>query len=419
MTAAAKRYIQRDTAGNEYEAYYRFNGYRNPQLKLNVKTLRRLAKTPLARSAINQIKDGVLALPWHFVSIDGKDHNAEINKLTNILNHPNQIDDYHSWANQELEDMLVLDSGCCETKSVTSSVQPLYLFPIDAGTLEVVVGWDGNPNNPRYAQSVKGEKKYFKNDQIMVMKKNFFTHNDFGISPTETAWKHLQYLINVHEYANDLASNAMPKYLVNIGKDAGEDELRKLRVYIENEVQGYSTLAILASDTLDSKQVSPIGDEAACLSWQKMLIQIISVCYGVPPERLGSAISNDRSTTSQKEEDFVENTIKPWARVIERSLNKHVVERLGLSGKVKFEYIYLPNQSQKSQLADLVLSIYKTDLLSGDEARECLKGVLPIELGMLKDGDLRYSEYKSQYSSVKQETNESGVTNGTEQKNTV
>lgn len=397
IQSAARQFIRRKTAYNEYDSWYAY-GVRNktPAQKASVRTLRNLARTPIARSAINQIKDGVLALDWHFVSVDGKEHQNEIETLTRILQRPNQVNDFDSFISQELDDMLVLDMGCFEKRKVNSNYQPLYLFPIDAGTMKILQDWDGNPRSPRYEQDVHGKQTFFTGDEIAVMTKNQFTHSFFGLSPTEQAWRHIQYLVDCQAYANDIASNAMPKYLVSLGEKAGEDELMKLRSYIANEVQGQSTLAILGSKTLESKQVSPIGDDAACLSWQKMLLQIISVCYRVPPERLGSAISNDRSTVADQEEDFVENTIKPWAKIIENAINCHVVELLGLKNKLKFEFIYLPSQAQKTVLKDTVTSLVEKDVITFNEARKAVKGVLPIELPDLPNGDMRMSEYKNQ-----------------------
>lgn len=395
---ATRKFIQRSTAYNSYDSFYpqiaNVRPY-NSQKKASVQTLRNLARTPIARSAINQIKDGVKSLPWHFVPIDGKEHAKEIEMLTRIINHPNQVNNYGSFIGQELEDMLVLDMGAFEKKLVNSNYQPLYLFPIDAETVRVNPDWRGNPKMPRYEQTVHGKTEYFLDSEIGVITKNEFTHSYFGLSPTETAWRHIQYLVDCQAYANDVASNAMPKYLVNLGAKAGEQEVLKLRTYIENEVQGQSTLAILGSETLDSKQVSPIGDDATCLSWQKMLLQIIAVCYRVPPERLGSAISNDRSTTADQEEDFTENTIKPWAQVVADAINRHVVELLGLSEKVKFEFIYLPSQAQKSVLKDTVTQLVETDVITFNEARRAVKGVLPIDLPDIDNGDMRMSEYKN------------------------
>lgn len=396
LYGAAQKWIQRKTAYNSFNSWYPlYSRVRTPKQKVNIETLRRLAKTPIARSAINQIKDGVKQLPWHFVSVDGGKHKKEIEMLTRIMNRPNYVDDYGSFIMQELDDMLVADMGVFEKRVIRSQYQPLYLFPIDANTIKVVQEWDGNPKNPRYAQSVHGKEEWFLDSEIGVMTKNNTTHSLFGLSPTETAWRHIQYLVDCQSYANEIASNAMPKYLVSLGQKASKDELINLRNYIANEVQGQSTLALFGTDKLNSVQSSPIGDDAACLNWQKMLLQIIAVCYRVPPERLGSAISNDRSTVADQEEDFTENTIKPWARIIEDSINRHVVELLGLSGKVKFEFIYLPSQAQKTVLKDTVTTLVTNDVITLNEARRAIKGVLPIELSDLPDGDVRASEFRS------------------------
>lgn len=394
---AVQKFFQRKTAYNFYDSWYPFFGKtKNPQQKTNIRTLRNLARTPIARAAINQIKDGVKALPWHFVSVDGGKHKSDIETLTKILMRPNQIDTYNSFIGQELDDMLVCDMGVFEKLKTKSNYQPLYLFPIDAQTIKIVDGWDGNLQTPRYAQDVHGKETYFLNDEVAIMTKNGFTHSYFGLSPTEQAWKHIQYLIDCQEYANGIGSNSMPKYLVSLGKTAGDAELAKFRNYIANEVQGQSTLGVVGSEQLMSEQVSPVGDDAACLNWQKMLLQIISVCYRVPPERLGSAISNDRSTTADQEEDFSEHTIKPWAQVIEDAINKHVVDLLGLTGKVKFEFIYLPTQAQKTVLKDTVTKLIEDDLITFNEAREAVKGILPIDLPDLADGNQRMSQYKNE-----------------------
>ena len=197
----------------------------------------------------------------------------------------------------------------------------------------------------------------------------------------------------------------MPKYIVNLGEKAGDQEIQNFRNYIKNEVQGQDTLAMVGTTKLEAPQVSPIGDDAACLSWQKMLLQIISVCYRVPPERLGSAISNDRSTTADQEENFTEHTVKPWAKLIEGAINKHVVELLGLQGKVRFEYIFSPTEAQKTALKDRCVDMFNSNLITFNEARRAMQGVLPIELPDIPNGDIRLSEYQASLQMLTQSTN--------------
>ena len=407
IQATAQKFIRRNTAYNSYSSWFPFpmGPAKNKEQKANIKTLRRLSKTAIAGAAIEQIEDGVKALQWHVVSADGKKHTKEIEMLTHIIQRPNQNDTYDDFITQILNDMLVLDMGCFEKKKVSSSYQPLYLFPIDAETVKVIPEWDGDPTKPRYEQEVYGKPTYFLDSEIGVITKNKKTYVWTGTSPTELAWKHIQYLIGCQEYADSIASDSMPKYIVNLGEKAGDQEIQNFRNYIKNEVQGQDTLAMVGTTKLEAPQVSPIGDDAACLSWQKMLLQIISVCYRVPPERLGSAISNDRSTTADQEENFTEHTVKPWAKLIEGAINKHVVELLGLQGKVRFEYIFSPTEAQKTALKDRCVDMFNSNLITFNEARRAMQGVLPIELPDISNGDIRLSEYQASLQMLTQSTN--------------
>lgn len=359
--------------------------------------LRALSKEPLARSAINQIKDGILSLPWRVVSTDGNDNKRAIEMVENIIRQPNSHDTYDMFFGKMIEDLLVLDQGVFEKRMVRNiKKHPLYLFPIDSDTIEIVTDWDYNPKTPRYAQSDNmGGKKYYTVNQIGMMQRTHFTHDDFGFSPMQVVYKHVQYLASVQDWANEIASNAMPKWLVNLGEAASQSDLENVRDYIESYVQGQSTLGILATKTLEAKQVSPIGDEATCLGWQKMLIQIIATCFNVPPERLGSAISNDRSTSSEKDNEMLEFTIRPWSKVVEQAINTHIIDALGLSGKLRFEFVYIPTASQQTNAIERFKKLVETDIITRNEARQALSGVVQIELPPVADGDMFLSEYRA------------------------
>ena len=72
--------ILRDTVANLKNTWlssFRFNN-RATETKLSVEELRNLSRTPIVRSAINQIREGILALPWEVVSIDGNANKKQI-----------------------------------------------------------------------------------------------------------------------------------------------------------------------------------------------------------------------------------------------------------------------------------------------------------------------------------------------------
>lgn len=388
--------ILRDTVANLKNTWlssFRFNN-RATETKLSVEELRNLSRTPIVRSAINQIREGILALPWEVVSIDGNANKKQIKQVTQIIQNPNPVDDYNDFIGKLFEDLIVLDLAFFEQK-VVKGYRPLYLFPIDTETIEVATNWSGDLNQPRFLQSVNGHQEWYKVDKIAMLQRTKLTYDEFGLSPLEQAYRHIKYLAEVQEYANDISSNAMPKYLVNMGASASEEEIEKIRLYIANEIQGQSAVAIVGSAQLDAKQISPIGDEAASLNWQKMLLQIIATCFNIPPERLGVAISNDRSTSSEKDNEMLEYTIKPWAKIFERAFNKYVIARLGYSDSIKFQFVFTPTKAQQADAVERVRKLVDGNIITLNEARQELNGVLGIELKDIPSGDSLLEEYKS------------------------
>lgn len=388
--------VSRDTVANFRQTWFGRWGskQKNTEVKLSVDNLRNLARTPIARSAINQIREGVLALPWEVVSIEENANKKAIRKVTEIIRQPNPVDDYHDFIGKLFEDLIVLDVAFFEQK-VVKQERPLYLFPIDAQTIEVATNWTGDLNQPRYMQSVQGKQEWYKCDKIAMLQRTKLTYDEFGFSPLEQAYRHVMYLAEVQAYANDISSNAMPKYLINLGANASQEEIEKIRLYIENEIQGQSAVAIVGSAQLDAKQVSPIGDESASLNWQKLLLQIIATCFNIPPERLGVAISNDRSTSSEKDNEMLEYTIKPWAKIFERAINKYVVERLGYGGKIEFRFVFTPTKAQQADAVERVRKLVDGNIITINEARQELNGVLNIELPDIQEGNKLLDEYKS------------------------
>lgn len=388
--------VSRDTVANFRQTWFGRWGskQKNTEVKLSVDNLRNLARTPIARSAINQIREGVLALPWEVVSIEENANKKAIRKVTEIIRQPNPVDDYHDFIGKLFEDLIVLDVAFFEQK-VVKQERPLYLFPIDAQTIEVATNWTGDLNQPRYMQSVQGKQEWYKCDKIAMLQRTKLTYDEFGFSPLEQAYRHIMYLAEVQAYANDISSNAMPKYLINLGANASQEEIEKIRLYIENEIQGQSAVAIVGSAQLDAKQVSPIGDESASLNWQKLLLQIIATCFNIPPERLGVAISNDRSTSSEKDNEMLEYTIKPWAKIFERAINKYVVERLGYGGKIEFRFVFTPTKAQQADAVERVRKLVDGNIITINEARQELNGVLGIELPDIQSGDKLLCEYNS------------------------
>ena len=102
-------FVTRDTIANVKQTWFGRWGNKkrkNTETKLSVDALRNMAKTPIARSAINQIREGILALPWEVVSIDDNENKKAIRKVTEIIKQPNPVDDYYDFIGKLFEDFL-------------------------------------------------------------------------------------------------------------------------------------------------------------------------------------------------------------------------------------------------------------------------------------------------------------------------
>lgn len=374
----SQMFVQQDTQRRSTDWFRPWSVRHITPKKLNIESLRRLSREPLARSAINQIIDGIQNLEYEVVSKDNKKHTKEIETVKQVLRHPNSRDDYYDFIAKLMDDILVVNMGCFEKKQ-SRGKQPLYLFPIDAQTIELVDDWNGDPRKPRFAQTFNGTQKLYTPSKVAMLQRNVLTYNDFGFSPIEVAYRHIQYLADVQEYSNEIASNGFPKFFVNI-EGVSEQEINRARDYVENVLRGNSTLGLFGTNGITSTQVSPIGDEPTCLGWQKMLIQIIATAFNIPPEKLGSAISNDRSTSSEKENDMLENTIKPWSRILERAINQHVIEQLGYGDILQFNFLYSPTSAQKTNSVDRIRKLVDGNIITVNEARMALDGILPFDI---------------------------------------
>src|SRR3954471_8680463 len=121
--------------------------------------LRRFAETPVARKAINTIKDRVAGMSWRIQPKNGRaladvaDGARRIQLLTDNLDLPNPEDSFRSLIEQVLEDVLVGGFGAIEVQLSGDAERPLHLWPVDGATIRLRGDWDGEPDSPKYAQS--------------------------------------------------------------------------------------------------------------------------------------------------------------------------------------------------------------------------------------------------------------------------
>lgn len=365
--------------------------------KPNAPTLRQFARSSIPRRAINIVKDGVLKLPYRVVPVDPNDtfDYSDVNKMVmDIITNPNDVDSYKDLWGCVLEDTMVGDCGCAEIVKVANPKKPIYLFMVDGFSIEHIQGYDSsNPLMPRYAQrQARNVIKPFQNEDLLFIKKNTFSFDPNGLSPLESAFQYVDYLLNTQMYANSVTSKGMPKFILNLGETLNETQIMAFRHYFTEEIMGSGDLPIVGgSKGISSAQIGAINDDGLFLSYQALLMTIIAFTFGVDPKKLGQGSATDRSTVDEQNESVLNEAVKPYADLLADAINSKIISRLGLKGKVRFEFVYEETLNQKQAKATTLGVMWMNDAISQNEQRQMYN--LPPRVS--KYADMTYSEFKA------------------------
>ena len=345
--------------------------------KPSERMLRDFSRSAIPHRAISLIRDGVLAQNWRIVPAkagDKRSYKQAITAIENVIKHPNETDDYRTFWGQIINETLIGDNGAAEVVFTGNSRQPIKLYPVNGFSLEYCHGFFENPNQPRFCQrNNQLAPVYLYDEDVLYIQHNKTTDSAFGLSPLEAAYKELLALVDVQEYANNQASNALPKNALNLGENVSSQDLAAYRKYFTEEVYGKGITPILGGTKgASSLKIGAEGDSELFLEWQKHLITIISLSFGVDPKKLGQGSNTDRSTVEEQNESMLNEAIRPYCQLIQDAINDKIIKRLGLSDSLRFEFYYEDTQEQKMKAQQIVVDQWNTNALTLAEYREKL-----------------------------------------------
>lgn len=384
-----------------YDNGYLPRGFATREKSMSKERIRKFAKTPYCRRAINIIKNSVLSLPWVVEKIDNHDDNElldnHIKIIENCLLNPNNSDTYRSLIGTAIEDILTGDCGAIEVCVGSDMQRPIWLYPLDGYSIKVATNFVTNPTDIKYIQNNNDGKEVKLQDQELIyLKMNDFSYTPLGLSPIESAFNIICYLLNAQSYAGTVANNAIPKYLIDLGKDVDEQTLVKFRKYFNEEVYGKGEIPIVGgSDGVKTTVIAGQTDENLYLKWQHFLISVIAYCFNIDPKRFNEGSQTDRSTVDEQRQNLFDEAIKPMAEMIAEHINKKVIGRLNLNNFIRFRYVYEDSESRKKERTDRVLNELNSDILTINEAR-ILLGYDKLEGNDLERyGSMLKSQYKT------------------------
>ena len=340
----------------------------------NTVELRRLSKEPIVRKAISIIQDSLSRQPYTIDVIGGRGKFIkQIATIQNIIEHPNLVDSRESFTKRLLDDAVVVDAMCAEVADSTDPTHPVYLYPVDGSTIQFVVPYDYvDENAARYMQRQEDGMHYFSAKDIAYLQRSYFTYQPFGLSPVMQAYRYIQFYLDSLERSNAKATNGIADFLINLGEDVTEEQRQAFVEYMAKEIQGTGDVPVFAGTKVDTKQLTMAGVDGLYLQWQEKLTQIIGVAFGLPPERLGIVMPNDRSTGIDQENMMVQEVIRPYGAMMETLINNYIIQRMGYGGMLKFRFLYEESEQQKSTKSTRLVNEYYRSTITENEFRHMM-----------------------------------------------
>ncbi len=352
--------------------------------KVTPASLRRFAETPVARRAINVIKDRIASLDWQVrlkrtvkpetvEDLDGK-----LRALRSALEEPNASDSFRSLLEQVLEDALVGGFGAIEMELTGDPGRPFELWPVDGATIQINPKWDGSASGARFAQVAGvGGQIALADDELMYLRMNPRTHTPFGLGPLEVAFETISSFLGAHRFAGRLASNAVAPYALWMRGATPEQQDRLIRWW-QDEMEGTGRVPILSTEEKPDVLRFAAGTDADLrLSWQEFLIRMVANAFGLPPMVLGLERDVNQSTAGAQSDELFRSAVAPLARLVMEHITRDLfAKRLGWR---EFEFVF--NQLEAPDELEAVgiqTQLLAAGVLTVDEVR-AMRGLPPLE----------------------------------------
>ncbi len=348
--------------------------------------LRRFAEMPVARRAINLVKDQIASMDWQIRIRRGYDEAAvpdaaiRMNALRAALEEPNASDSFRTLWEQVLEDVLVGGFGAVEMKATGDTEKPFQLFPVDGSRIEIDPKWNGDPDKPRYGfqtgQPGLNAVTPLNDDELIYMRLNPRTHTSFGLGRVEVAFEAIAQFMSANRYAGRLASNSVVQYALWLDEATPEQHDRLIRWW-QDEIEGTGRVPVLSCEKKPEVLRFAGGTDADLrLDWQQFLIRIIADAFDLPPMLLGLEQDVNQSTAGELADNAFQSAIVPVAKLLAEHITRDIFARL--LGWREFEFCFnaLDTRDEQEEVA-MQLQLLSAGVISIAEVR-AMRGLPPV-----------------------------------------
>lgn len=341
--------------------------------------LRYFSRTVYARRGINAIKNPIALLQWEIRPKDDVELNPaleqQIRVATECFNHPNHTDSARTLIEQVIDDMLSVSAAAVEMQIGGHAMRPLWMFPVDASSIQMYAAWDGDKNQARYLQTF-GNSTYaieegiqLRDDELMYIRPNPSTATPYGIGPVEIAFLSINRLLGAGEYAGNLASNANPENVLYLA-NADDGAINAFRMYWIDEIEGQGKTPIIGGpNEPKAVKLHEGGDKALYLEWQTFLKREIATAFDLSAQNLNVDHDVNRNQGETNEDRDWDQIIKPTAQLVAAHFTRDALhKKLGFY-QLEWRFKGLERADETAE-ADRYEVYYKNNAVTPNEWRK-------------------------------------------------
>jgi HK97 family phage portal protein len=355
-------------------------------MKPSPANLRRFAETPVARRAINLVKDKIASMDWQvrvrrgYTAASVDDAQDRINALRQCLEEPNSSDSFRTLWEQVIEDTLVGGFGAVEMETTGDDQSPFRLYPVDGATIQIDPAWKGDPSQPRYAQQTgrigTDALVPLLDDELIYVRLNPRSHTPFGLGRLEVAFETINQFLGANRYAGRLASNSVVQYALWLNEATPEQHDRLIRWW-QDEIEGTGRVPLLSCEQKPEVLRFAGGTDADLrIAWQEFLLRMIANAFDIPPMLLGLVQDVNKASASELADEAFASAIVPVAKLIAEHITRDLfAKRLGWR---EFEFVFNDLESRdEMQELQIQTELLKSGVLTIAEVRE-MRGLPPL-----------------------------------------
>ena len=348
--------------------------------------LRRFAETPVARRAINLVKDRIVSMDWQvrvrrgYIASKVPDASFRLNAIRHCLEEPNASDSFRTLFEQVIEDVLVGGFGAIEMETTDDPALPFHLYPVDGATIQIDPAWKGDPTQPRYAQQTGQIGTHalipLLDDELIYIRLNSRSYTPFGLGRLEVAFESITQFLGANRYAGRLASNSVVQYALWLNEATPEQHDRLIRWW-QDEIEGTGRVPILSSENKPEVLRFAGGTDADLhLAWQEFLLVMIANAFDLPPMLLGMTQDVNKSTAGEMADEAFASAIVPVAKLVAEHITRDLLSKR--LGQREFEFVFNDLESRdETEELNIQIQLLQNKVLSVDEVRQ-MRGLSPL-----------------------------------------